>query len=266
MLHSKEFYLGPDHDWLILVHGAGGSSAIFFRQVRAFKPYYNLLMVDLRGHGKSEAMQLTDMLKGNYSFDMVSRDVLEVMDKKGISSAHLMGISLGTIIIRTMSEIAPERVKTLVMGGAIAKLNLQSKFLVAIGNGVKRYVPYMWLYKIVAWIIMPKRKHSFARNIFIREARKLQQAEFLRWFDLTKELNGLLRYFFENDIKVPTLYIMGEEDHMFLPQVREQVKYQKNSILKIIKKCGHVCNIEAPEIFNRLSLEFLGNHRERAAY
>jgi pimeloyl-ACP methyl ester carboxylesterase len=36
------------------VHGAGGSSSIWFKQIRDFQKQYNVLLLDLRGHGESK--------------------------------------------------------------------------------------------------------------------------------------------------------------------------------------------------------------------
>ena len=36
------------------MHGAGGSSSIWYKQLRAFKENFNVLLIDLRGHGKSK--------------------------------------------------------------------------------------------------------------------------------------------------------------------------------------------------------------------
>ncbi|BDN92050.1 hypothetical protein KAM344_15820 [Aeromonas caviae] len=46
---------------------------------------------------------------------------------------------------------------------------------------------------------------------------------------------------------------------MFLAPVREQVARDPYSRLAIIEKCGHVCNVEQPEHFNRLSLAFISS-------
>lgn len=54
----------------------------------------------------------------------------------------------------------------------------------------------------------------------MREARKLCQKEFKRWFRLATEVNPLMRYFKERMLPIPTLYVMGQEDHMFLAPVR----------------------------------------------
>jgi pimeloyl-ACP methyl ester carboxylesterase len=41
-------------EWVTFVHGAGGSSSIWFKQLKAFKQIYNVLLLDLRGHGNSK--------------------------------------------------------------------------------------------------------------------------------------------------------------------------------------------------------------------
>lgn len=66
-----------------------------------------------------------------------------------------------------------------------------------------------------------------------------------------------MRYFKERVLPIPSLYVMGEEDHMFLTPVREQVARDPYSRLKIIENCGHVCNVGLPEHFNRQSLAFI---------
>ena len=42
------------NEWVTFVHGAGGSSSIWFKQIRDFKKQYNVLLLDLRGHGDSK--------------------------------------------------------------------------------------------------------------------------------------------------------------------------------------------------------------------
>jgi pimeloyl-ACP methyl ester carboxylesterase len=106
---------------------------------------------------------------------------------------------------------------------------------------------------------MPRRHHAESRNLFINEAKRLCQKEFIRWFKLTKDINPLLKFFKEKDLSIPTLYIMGEEDVMFLASVRNIVKDQKKSFLNVIEACGHVVNVEQPEVFNKLSLDWLKN-------
>src|SRR5690554_1768241 len=185
--------------WVTFVHGAGGSSSIWFRQLRAFKSEYNVLLIDLRGHGQNQhSMKYVKHPK--YTFEVVSNDILEVLDHLSIPQSHFIGISLGTILIRDLAERHPERVESMVMGGAILKLNVRSKFLIGFGNLFKSVVPYIFLYKLFAFVIMPKKNHKESRSLFVEEAKKIAEKEFSRWYKLTTELTPLLRFFRMKDI------------------------------------------------------------------
>jgi pimeloyl-ACP methyl ester carboxylesterase len=256
MLHYRTYEVSPDREWVVLVHGAGGSSSIWFRQLRAYREHFNVLLVDLRGHGGSAAV--VDGREGKpYTFEAVSREVIDVLDHLELERAHFVGISLGCLIVRTIAELEPERVRSMVLGGAIARLNIRSRVLVVLGNGLKRVLPFMWLYRLYAWILMPRLNHRESRLIFVREAQKLARKEFLRWFRLTMELTALLRVFEERDTGIPTLYIMGDEDHMFLPAARRMAQRHRRAVLRVIERCGHVCNIERPAQFNDHSIQFM---------
>lgn len=259
MLSYRRHFLSPGHEWVVFVHGAGGSSSIWYRQVREFRKVFNVLLIDLRGHGDSQPPLLLPFEGDRYTFDAVSREILDVLDHEEIASAHFVGISLGCILIRTLGEIAPERVRSMVMGGAIIRLNLRSRFLVTLGNAFKRIMPYMWLYRLFAWIIMPRKRHREARNLFVTQAKRLCQKEFIRWFRLTYEVNPLLaRLFEQKELPIPTLYVMGDEDHMFLPSVTRMVsRHTRFSKLEVLPECGHVVNVDRPELFNLLSIDFI---------
>lgn len=242
--------------WVTFVHGAGGSSSIWFRQIRAFKNEFNILLIDLRGHGESQ-VPVKQISNEKYTFQVISNDILEVLDHLEIQRSHFIGISLGTILIRDLAERNPERVESMVMGGAILKLNVKSKFLISFGNAFKSVVPYIFLYKLFAFVIMPKKNHKVSRSLFVKEARKLYQKEFKRWYKLTAELTPLLRLFRMKDINIPTLYIMGEQDHLFLPSIKEVISKHMSAQLHVIQNCGHVVNVDQPLEFNSKVISFL---------
>ena len=243
-------------DWVTFVHGAGGSSSIWYKQLRAFKVQYNVLVLDLRGHGRSKP-KLSDALSHNYTFNAITKDIIDVLDHLSIKKSHFVGISLGTILIRNLAEIHPKRVQSMIMGGAILKLNFRSQVLMRFGVVFKSVIPYMYLYKLFAFIIMPRKAHKESRLLFINEAKKLYQKEFMKWFKLASEINPLLRFFRVNDIAIPTIYIMGDQDHLFLPSVQKVVAQHSMSSLLVIPNCGHVVNVQEPSIFNKESLGFL---------
>lgn len=257
MLNYTVYRANDNAQWVTFIHGAGGSSTIWFKQIKRFSKFFNLLLIDLRGHGKSKH-HMADLANSVYTFDAIADEIIEVLDHEKVAQSHFMGISLGTILIRAIAEKSPERVKSMIMGGAILKLNFRSRLLMRFGNATKSILPYMWLYKMLAFIIMPNRNHKESRLLFIREAKKLYQKEFIRWFKLTSEVIPLLKIFRQERINIPTLYIMGDQDYMFLPAVQAVVNHNQSSILQVIPNCGHVVNVERPEKFNDLTLDFLG--------
>ena len=52
---------------------------------------------------------------------------------------------------------------------------------------------------------------------------------------------------------------MGDEDHLFLNPVRLLVADNPMAALKTITHSGHVCNVDQPEQFNRLAIDFIKN-------
>ena len=257
MLHYRTFQAHSTDPWVTFVHGAGGSSSIWFSQLRAFAPHFNLLLIDLRGHGQSkEHLQRAKL--PSYTFNAISEEVVEVLDHLGIKSSHFVGISLGTIIVREIAERHPDRVHRLVLGGAILKLNFRSRLLMKAGVIFRWVVPYILLYKVFACVILPRRNHRESRLLFVREARKLYQKEFIRWFRLAAQLKPLLHQYRQRITCHPTLYIMGSEDHMFLPSIQELTRHHPElTRLQVVPRCGHVVNVEQPQIFNRRVLAFL---------
>jgi pimeloyl-ACP methyl ester carboxylesterase len=243
--------------WVTFVHGAGGSSSIWFKQIRDFQKTYNVLLLDLRGHGESQTT-LKTAFKQKYTFSALANDILEVLDHLKIQKSHFVGISLGTILIRQLAEMYPDRVKSMIMGGAILKMNFRSQVLMRLGNAFKYVLPYLVLYKFFAFVIMPKKSHKQSRSLFINEAKKLYQKEFIKWFKLTAEINPVLKWFRQVELDIPTLYVMGEEDYMFLPSVRKVVEsHYRSSQLFVIQNCGHVVNVEQPNAFNTAVLSFI---------
>ncbi len=249
------------NQWVTFVHGAGGSSSIWFKQIRDFKKHFNVLLLDLRSHGETKST-LKTAFKQKYTFSGLSNDILEVLDHLKIEKSHFIGISLGTILIRQLAENHENRVQSMILGGAILKMNFRSQILMKVGNVFKYVLPYLVLYKLFAFVIMPKKNHKQSRLLFINEAKKLYQKEFIKWFKLTAEINPVLKWFRQVELNIPTLYIMGEEDYMFLPSVRQVVaRHFKTSKLFVIENCGHVVNVEQPIVFNKNVIQFIYSNK-----
>lgn len=103
MLNYTVYRSKKDKPWVTFIHGAGGSSTIWFKQIKSFSKFFNLLLIDLRGHGKSKHHML-DLANITYTFDAIADEIIEVLDHENIQISHFMGISLGTILIRGIAR------------------------------------------------------------------------------------------------------------------------------------------------------------------
>jgi len=261
MIYHRKFIHPKSKTWVVFVHGAGGSNAVWFRQLKEFKKHFNVLLVDLRGHGKSKPASEEE--NSLYSFDDVALDVVHLMDHYQIRKAHMVGISLGCIVIRAIDKLAPNRAESIVLGGAIIQFNKTLKVLISMAKILNVVLPYMWLYKLNARILMPYRRHKVSRKIFIKEAIKLGEDEFAKWMKMTREIKTNLNDFLNREPSAPVLYLMGDGDYMFLPMVIDLVKKQVNAKLEVIKNSGHCCNLDQANTFNEISIHFIKRISER---
>jgi 2-succinyl-6-hydroxy-2,4-cyclohexadiene-1-carboxylate synthase len=100
-------------DAVILLHFSGVNLMMWQDVVPYFQDDYRLILVDLRGHGKSDKPQT------GYHIDEMARDVAGVMAHLKIERAHIVGSSLGAEVGLSMAAHDPEKVISLVCEGAL---------------------------------------------------------------------------------------------------------------------------------------------------
>ena len=128
-------------EWVVFVHGIGGSTKTWGKQIEAFSEQYNLLLLDLPGHGLN-----ADNVIYKVDADKLHNGIKDTLDHLQISQAHFVGLSMGTIVIVNFAVCHPEYVKTIILGGSSLKLSGIYKGAVNLANKIKRHVPYEFLY------------------------------------------------------------------------------------------------------------------------
>ena len=98
---------------IIFLHFSGANLMMWQRVVPYFQDRYRVILVDLRGHGKS------DIPEDGYHMDEMALDVIGVMDYLQIEKAHILGSSLGAEVGLSLAANYPERVISLILDGAM---------------------------------------------------------------------------------------------------------------------------------------------------
>jgi pimeloyl-ACP methyl ester carboxylesterase len=111
-----QYVMQGEGEPVILMHGfvfSMGPNWIDSGVIEALSQDYRVVALDLRGHGESGKPHDA----GSYGLEMIN-DVLRLMDYLELGRVHLVGYSLGAVLALKLIEVAPERLLSLVLGGA----------------------------------------------------------------------------------------------------------------------------------------------------
>ena len=255
LLHYTKVETAPaGADWMIFIHGAGGSSLTWKYQVDAFQAHYRLLLIDLRDHGYSKDLQPA---YGVYNFEIITDDLLRTIDHAGVTRAHCLALSLGSIILQKLSERRPDLLQTMIMAGGVFKADLRISFFAHSARFLSYFVPFRWIYDTFIIIVMPRKNHRFSRQQYRKQSLKLAPEEFLKWLGLYRQFFGVVRSFFRSELTVPALLVNGSQDHVFLDAARRYAAKHDLADLVVMEGRGHLCNLEDYRGFNAIVLEWL---------
>ena len=240
-------------EWVVFIHGIGGSTKTWKKQIEPFSKKFNLLLLDLPGHGNN-----ANNIIRKVDINKLYKGIKDTLDSLKIKTAHFIGMSLGTLVIAEFVTIYPEYVKDMILGGSILEVTGIHRKSLRMANAIKNCVPYKTLYKFFTWFMMPKRNHEKSRKIFLREVVKLDKhtmKAYISYIQRALKSRDTVRKINRLDKKI--LLISGNEDHCFIKGTKTLINKINNAKLVILEKCGHVCTIEKHQEFNKLALEFI---------
>lgn len=254
MLHYKIVSKDKQLPWLLCIHGAGGNINTWKFQIPDLSNSFQLVLVDLRDHGGSVHEK---ELHQAYSFDLVAGDVLKVIDHLHIQELSIMSLSMGSMIAQKLAMLRPGMVKSAVYAGGVFHVTLAIHLFAHTAWILTKFIPYRRMYQMFSWLVMPLSNHQLARRLYMRQSALLTQSAYNRWIRLYGEFKKTLRRFFNSDIEIPSLVIMGSQDYIFLKAAKRFAEKSKDNQLIIMNNCGHICNIEQAKKFNQLVLDYL---------
>ena len=110
-----------NNEWLVFIHAAFIDYRMFEKQFDYFSSKYNLLAVDILGHGNSIHARKGD------NIEKMSNWIVEIFQKHNISAAHFVGISLGSVLIQDFANKYEDKVLSLACFGGYDVNNFDIK-------------------------------------------------------------------------------------------------------------------------------------------
>lgn len=210
---------------LFLLHGNSGSGKYFSKQVPELEKYFQVFLVDSRGHGRSTNVS------SNLNFPLMVDDLKTIMLLENIQKADFLGFSDGANLAMMFTTSYPEYVHRLVLNAGNTKI------------GGVRFLVLAAIYTLYGFAFIPS---LFSKNI----RQKLSILSLLLHDIGVSELD-LKR------ISCPTLILVGEHDII----KRKHSIYLAKTIPKAsfvsVPGQGHTFARKNPQQFNQEILKFL---------
>lgn len=230
---------------MLFLHGIGGNRTSWSHQLPFFSTKFKAAAWDARGYGES------DDYDGPLQFDVFSADLLRVLDFFGEKKAHLVGLSMGGRIARNFALRHPERLKSVVLA------NTTPGFASLGPEGVKKFVEdrkKLDPEAAAAKLISPNARPG-AREELIASLRAVHRESYLKTVEASTVQDVAAPI---ENIRAPTLVITSEDDRLYTPEIaRDMARRIPGAQFAMIEGAGHLSNLEQPERFNKLVLEFI---------
>lgn len=228
---------------LILTHGFSATSAMWQPQVEALSAQYQLVIWDMRGHGRSDAP--TD--DSRYSEAHTTADIAALLEVVGAQSAIVGGLSLGGYMSLAFYADYRDRVDALLIfdtGPGFKNDAARDAWNVtanASGDNIER------LGEAALSGGSPERAGARHQDLagVVRAARNM----------LTQYNDRVIQSL--PGIEVPSLVLVGADDEPFLVATDYMASKIPGARKVVIPDAGHASNIDQPELFNRAVLDFL---------
>lgn len=234
----------------VLLHGLGEDRRTWLYQVPAFCTRVPVILVDLRGHGRSSAPAQ------DWTVADMARDVVRLLRHLGAERAHLIGLSMGGMVAQQFALDYPYATASLVLGGTICGVPSDGQ---AMAREALRCIETQPMHEVAQTRITAAFSDAVdpvMRGHFIEQVALNDKDTYVRAARAVFGFSACERL---REIDAPTLVVVGAADRTFpLAWMEELAARIRGARLVRIPGAGHLSNLERPDDFNRAVLEFLG--------
>ncbi|NWE76305.1 alpha/beta fold hydrolase [Pseudomonas yamanorum] len=247
-LHYEEYGHGTP---LILIHGLGSSCLDWELQVPVLSKHYWLIVVDVRGHGRS------DKPRERYSIAGFTADLVALLEHLQLPPAHVVGLSMGGMIAFQLAVDEPQMLKSLCIVNSAPQVKVRTAsdyWQWAKRWSLARILSLNTIGKALGSMLFPKPEQAELRRKMTERWAKNDKRAYLASFDaivgwgVQEQLSR---------ISCPTLVISADHDYTPVAQKEIYVKLLPDARLVVIEDSRHATPLDQPEHFNNTLLDFL---------
>ena len=248
----QDTYIGDEGNGfpLVLVHGFLGSSKMWKPQIDFFKYHFRVITPDLPGFGRS------NKAKSHNSIQSIANLLLDCLEEKKIDKFHLLGHSMGGMIVQEMAKKSGGKISKLVCYSTGPRGEMPGRFETVDQSreNIKKNGLEVTVKNIAqTWFVVGEKAKYFDLCLEAGKQTSIEAAD--NALIAIKNWDGVKNLL---DIKNNTLIIWGDKDKSYnLGQVQTLEKNISDSNLVIFKGCAHNVHLEQPDQFNYTIKDFL---------
>lgn len=241
---------------IIFIHGFPFDKSSWQPQMTFLKKTHRVIAYDIRGFGASITNDEQE------SIDLFSNDLVKFMDALSIKKAIVCGLSMGGYILLNAVHRFSDRFEAIILSDtqciadSEAAKEKRAKSIKQIeAEGLKDFADG-FIKNVFCQNSLDNKKElvETIKNVILKTSQRTVVGT-LRALAQRSEMCASL-----NQISVPTLIICGKEDGV-TPPIQAEFMYGKilNSRLQIIENAGHLSNLEQPDEFNKILIDFISS-------
>jgi 3-oxoadipate enol-lactonase len=246
----------PIHYWtggkadaplVVFTHGATIDHHEWDATLPIVGEHFRVLTWDMRGHGLSRPAK----------FDLAEAvaDLLALLDRLEVREATFVGHSMGGNLHQEFAYHHPERVKALAMLDCtwnFMQLSASDKFWLKAADPIFKLYPYKIL---IDQSVAVSAISKDAQELMRKAMRQLSKEEYVH---VLMDATRCLRYEPDYKITKPLLLMMGDKEATGNIRKAMPLWAKHDGVdLVVIPNAKHAANLDQPEIFHRIIMDFL---------
>ncbi len=263
-INTRFWAAGEKGTPIILVHGLGGSIENWAYNIDAMAQRHRVYALDLKGFGR------TDKTPVLHEMDELRQFINDFLEVQHIAKASLVGNSLGGGLVLSLAIQSPDKVDKIVLVdtagmGSDVIIDFKLVSIPVLGELLSRVslksTASLWR-KIVfdSSLVTDELVEETFKLATLPGAHKALLATLRAGIGIRGQKAYLVRQVLDGlaGIKAPTLICWGQQDRI-IPVAHAHIAAAKipGARLQIFENCGHMPQLERPDEFNNLVLEFL---------